>query len=99
MLRSSIRLVWRGTPLAGLLADPAAAQNALAGAARQRHRDGEIVRIGDLVENAGPVADVPIFRSPDLGTRGAVADRAASSRRSVRTSSSASTPAGSTKWW
>ena len=34
---------------------------------------GDIVTIGDLVENAGPVADVPIFRSPDLGTTGAVA--------------------------
>ena len=33
---------------------------------------GDIVRIGDLIENAGPVADVPIFRAPDLGTRGAV---------------------------
>jgi flagella basal body P-ring formation protein FlgA len=32
----------------------------------------DVVRIGDLVENAGPVADVPIFRSPDLGTTGAV---------------------------
>jgi flagella basal body P-ring formation protein FlgA len=34
---------------------------------------GDVVRIGDLVENAGPVADVPIFRAPDLGTSGAVA--------------------------
>jgi flagellar basal body P-ring formation protein FlgA len=33
----------------------------------------DIVRIGDLVENAGPVADIPIFRAPDLGTTGAVA--------------------------
>ena len=33
---------------------------------------GEIVRIGDLVENAGAVADVPIFRAPDLGQTGAV---------------------------
>jgi flagella basal body P-ring formation protein FlgA len=33
----------------------------------------DVVRIGDLVENAGPVADIPIFRSPDLGTTGAVA--------------------------
>jgi flagellar basal body P-ring formation protein FlgA len=32
----------------------------------------DIVTIGDLVENAGPVADVPIFRAPDLGTTGAV---------------------------
>lgn len=32
----------------------------------------EIVRIGDLVENVGPAADVPIFRAPDLGQTGAV---------------------------
>ena len=32
----------------------------------------EIVRIGDLVENAGAVAEVPIFRAPDLGQSGAV---------------------------
>src|SRR6202042_588044 len=34
---------------------------------------GDVVRIGDLVDNAGPVADIPIFRAPDLGTTGAVA--------------------------
>ncbi len=33
---------------------------------------GDIVRIGDLVENAGAVADVPIFRAPDLGQTGNV---------------------------
>jgi flagella basal body P-ring formation protein FlgA len=33
---------------------------------------GELVYIGDLVENAGPFAEVAIFRSPDLGTTGAV---------------------------
>jgi flagellar basal body P-ring formation protein FlgA len=33
----------------------------------------DVVRIGDLVENAGPVADIAIFRAPDLGTTGAVA--------------------------
>jgi flagella basal body P-ring formation protein FlgA len=32
----------------------------------------EIVRIGDLVENAGAAADVPVFRAPDLGETGAV---------------------------
>jgi flagella basal body P-ring formation protein FlgA len=32
----------------------------------------EIVRIGDLVENAGALADVPVFRAPDLGQTGAV---------------------------
>jgi flagella basal body P-ring formation protein FlgA len=33
----------------------------------------DVVRIGDLVDNAGPVADVAIFRAPDLGTTGTVA--------------------------
>lgn len=32
----------------------------------------ETVRIGDLVENAGDLANIPIFRSPDLGTTGTV---------------------------
>jgi len=32
----------------------------------------DVVRIGDLVENSGPVANIAIFRSPDLGTTGAV---------------------------
>ncbi|HWK94307.1 MAG TPA: flagellar basal body P-ring formation chaperone FlgA [Pseudolabrys sp.] len=31
-----------------------------------------IVRIGDLIDNAGVVADVAIFRAPDLGTTGTV---------------------------
>src|SRR5262245_40589067 len=33
---------------------------------------GEIVRIGDLIENAGASARVPIFRAPDLGQTGTV---------------------------
>jgi flagellar basal body P-ring formation protein FlgA len=33
---------------------------------------GDIVRIGDLIENSGVVANVPIFRAPDLGYAGAV---------------------------
>lgn len=33
---------------------------------------GDIVRIGDLIENSGVVANVPIFRAPDLGYTGAV---------------------------
>lgn len=32
----------------------------------------EIVRIGDLVDNAGPNANVAVFRSPDLGSTGGV---------------------------
>lgn len=34
--------------------------------------NGDIVRIGDLIENAGVVASVPIFRAPDLGYTGTV---------------------------
>ena len=33
---------------------------------------GDLVRIGDLVENAGMIAGEPIFRAPDLGMTGAV---------------------------
>jgi flagella basal body P-ring formation protein FlgA len=32
----------------------------------------DVVRIGDLIDNAGIVADVPIFRAPDPGTTGRV---------------------------
>src|SRR2546423_15671556 len=37
---------------------------------------GDIVRIGDLVENAGVAANTPIFRAPDLGQTGAVPSNA-----------------------
>jgi flagella basal body P-ring formation protein FlgA len=33
---------------------------------------GDVVKIGDLIENAGIVAKVPIFRAPDLGSTGTV---------------------------
>jgi flagellar basal body P-ring formation protein FlgA len=72
MIRSSIGYLVLALLLAGLPADPAAAQNAMPALRASVTVTGEIVRIGDLVENCGPVADVPIFRAPDLGTRGAV---------------------------
>src|SRR5438067_1262426 len=53
------------------LALPAAAQDGPALKARAAIA-GEIVRIGDLVDNAGAVADVAIFRAPDLGQTGSV---------------------------
>src|SRR3954465_801473 len=37
---------------------------------------GEIVRIGDLIENAGIAASTPIFRAPDLGQTGGGPGRA-----------------------
>lgn len=33
---------------------------------------GDLVRIGDLIEHAGIVANIPIFRAPDLGSTGTV---------------------------
>jgi flagellar basal body P-ring formation protein FlgA len=33
---------------------------------------GDVVRIGDLVDNAGPFGEIAVFRSPDLGTTGTV---------------------------
>ena len=32
----------------------------------------DLVRIGDLVDNAGPAANIAIFRAPDLGQTGSV---------------------------
>jgi len=62
--------------LAVLFADTAAAQNAIPALRANVTVTGDVVRIGDLIENAGPVAEVPVFRAPDLGTRGVVsADR------------------------
>jgi flagella basal body P-ring formation protein FlgA len=69
------------TALRGLLVLVAFAGSAIAPAAAQSERPAlratvtvasDVVRIGDLIENAGPVADVPVFRAPDLGTTGAV---------------------------
>jgi len=32
----------------------------------------DVVRVGDLIDNAGSAALIPIYRSPDLGTTGAL---------------------------
>ena len=68
----------RALVLAALLAAaPAAAQGATLSPViptlkRAVTVSSEIVRIGDLVDNAGAAADTPIFRSPDIGTTGTV---------------------------
>ncbi len=36
---------------------------------------GDVVRIGDLIDNAGVFASIPVFRSPDVGTTGSVPAR------------------------
>ena len=59
--------------LAVAFAATAAAESAVPALRANVTVTGDVVRIGDLIENAGPAADVPIFRAPDLGTRGVVA--------------------------
>jgi flagella basal body P-ring formation protein FlgA len=34
--------------------------------------ESDIVRVGDMVENAGTAAQIPIYRAPDLGTTGSL---------------------------
>ncbi len=70
---SMLRPIIRTLAIILALAGPATAQNAAPALRANVTVTGDVVRIGDLVENAGPVANVPIFRSPDLGTSGAVA--------------------------
>lgn len=75
MIRTAFSLL-----LLGALVSPAAAQgNALLTASlttpqlkREVTVTGDIVRIGDLIANAGPAAATPIFRAPDLGRTGAL---------------------------
>ena len=70
MMRTAISIV-----LLALGLVPAAAQNAPRLKA-QAIVASDVVRIGDLVENAGVAANTPVFRAPDLGQTGAVPARA-----------------------
>lgn len=56
------------------LSRPAGAQTALAVPALRANVSvsGDVVRIGDFVDNAGEMAQVAVFRAPDLGTTGVV---------------------------
>jgi flagellar basal body P-ring formation protein FlgA len=70
-----IRILVRSAALLLILTGVAAAQSAQPARPALRANvtvNSDIVRIGDLVENAGPVAGAAIFRAPDLGTTGAV---------------------------
>ncbi|MDQ0471433.1 flagellar basal body P-ring formation chaperone FlgA [Labrys wisconsinensis] len=58
---------------AGLAAAPAPAQTAPPPTLRSAVTvSSELVRLGDLLDNAGPAALEPVFRAPDLGTTGTV---------------------------
>src|ERR1044072_2539932 len=69
MMRSAISIL-----LLALGAVPAAAQTGPRLKA-QATVASDVVRIGDLVENAGVAAGTPIFRAPDLGQTGTVPSR------------------------
>ena len=73
MIRTRLPALFVALALAGTLAGGAVAQDATPALRAAVTVNSDVVRIGDLIENAGAAADVPIFRSPDLGTRGAVA--------------------------
>jgi flagellar basal body P-ring formation protein FlgA len=76
MINSGLRYLYLVFALAVLLPVSAEAQiaplNAVPALRSTVTVTGDIVTIGDLIENAGAAANVPIFRSPDLGTRGTV---------------------------
>lgn len=55
------------------LASPAAAADDFIAAPTLRASvtvTSDVVRIGDLIENAGSAASIPVYRAPDLGTTG-----------------------------
>jgi flagella basal body P-ring formation protein FlgA len=72
MIGSGIRIFSLLFALVALLPGSATAQNAVPALRANVTVTSSVVRIGDLIENAGAAADVPIFRSPDPGTRGTV---------------------------
>ncbi len=73
LLATLALLLGLGVPLAPAAAQSRAAELSDAPALKAAATvTGDIVRIGDLIENAGAVADVPIFRAPDLGQTGSV---------------------------
>ena len=76
MIRTAIRgallLLTLAVPALTAAISPALAQSERPALRATATVAGDVVRIGDLIENAGPVADIPVFRAPDLGTTGAV---------------------------
>jgi flagella basal body P-ring formation protein FlgA len=67
----------RKGPRLSPLTVPASIETAPTGPTLKREAivTGELVRIGDLIENAGAAAEVAIFRAPDLGQTGSVPAR------------------------
>lgn len=50
----------------------ASAQSGTPALKAEANVNGDLVRIGDILENAGPLASQPIFRAPELGGSGTI---------------------------
>ncbi len=50
----------------------ARAQSAIPALKAEAAVSGELVRIGDLLENAGAKASIPVFKAPALGAHGTI---------------------------
>jgi flagella basal body P-ring formation protein FlgA len=73
MVRNMIRKVMLTAAIAATLAGQAFALETMRPKLKaEAVVTGDLVRVGDLVANAGVIADVPIFRAPDLGATGTV---------------------------
>ncbi len=65
-LRLAVGVVLAAWPLTTM------AQSAPPSLKAEANVDGEFVRIGDILENAGTVASQPIFKAPELGASGTI---------------------------
>jgi len=73
MIRNMIRKILLAAAIAGTLGGQAFALETMRPKLKaEAVVTGDLVRVGDLVANAGIIADVPIFRAPDLGATGTV---------------------------
>jgi flagellar basal body P-ring formation protein FlgA len=72
MIRTTIKTLATAALLATLAAPAYAADAARPMLRSEAMVTGGIVRVGDLIDNAGIIANVAIFRAPDLGLTGVV---------------------------
>ncbi len=81
MIRSLLAALLVATPIAAIAAETAPTsrlspqvEEVLRTPVLRAHIEvaDELVRIGDLIDNAGVAAQIPVYRAPDLGTTGAL---------------------------
>ncbi|MCG6204515.1 flagellar basal body P-ring formation protein FlgA [Rhodopseudomonas sp. HC1] len=85
MIRSLLAALLVATPIAAVAAETAPAprlspqvEDVLRTPVLRAHIEvaDELVRIGDLIDNAGVAAQIAVYRAPDLGTTGALSTNA-----------------------